>query len=97
MIGTLLTTRCTKERWLRLHDPDQPWRIYENYNTFAENYPSATYYTSFLGLDEVLMFVLSMSAADINAQGGEYGNALQAASESGHEKVAQLLAGLNLP
>jgi ankyrin repeat protein len=29
--------------------------------------------------------------ADVNAQGGEYGNALQAASIRGHEKVVELL------
>ncbi len=32
--------------------------------------------------------------ADVNAQGGHYGNALYAASEGGHEKVVQMLAGL---
>jgi ankyrin repeat protein len=33
--------------------------------------------------------------ADVNAQGsgGEYGNALQAASFRGHEKVVELLLG----
>jgi ankyrin repeat protein len=29
--------------------------------------------------------------ADVNAQGGEYGNALQAASLEGHEAVVKLL------
>ena len=29
--------------------------------------------------------------ADVNGQGGEYGNALLVASESGHEQVVQLL------
>jgi len=29
--------------------------------------------------------------AEVNAQGGRYGNALQAASEGGHEKVIQML------
>ena len=29
--------------------------------------------------------------ADVNAQGGHYGNALQAASIGGHEKVVQML------
>jgi ankyrin repeat protein len=29
--------------------------------------------------------------ADVNAQGGGYGNALEAASDSGHEKVVELL------
>jgi ankyrin repeat protein len=29
--------------------------------------------------------------AEVNAQGGEYGNALQAASRRGHETVVQML------
>jgi ankyrin repeat protein len=29
--------------------------------------------------------------ADVNAQGGEYGNALQAASSRGHQEIVQLL------
>jgi len=31
------------------------------------------------------------NGADINAQGGQYGNALQAASEGGHAAVVQML------
>jgi ankyrin repeat protein len=31
--------------------------------------------------------------ADVNAQGGDFGNALQAASHEGHEKVIKLLLG----
>ena len=37
------------------------------------------------------MHLLLEKGADVNAQGGEYGNALQAASHRGHEKVMQLL------
>jgi ankyrin repeat protein len=29
--------------------------------------------------------------ADVNAQGGEYGNALQAASSSGNQEIVELL------
>jgi ankyrin repeat protein len=31
------------------------------------------------------------AGAEVNAQGGEYGTALQAASRGGHEKVVQML------
>jgi ankyrin repeat protein len=31
------------------------------------------------------------AGADVNAQGEQYGNALQAASELGHEKIVQML------
>ena len=62
---------------------------------FAENHPSATYYASFLGLDKVLVFILSMSAADVNAQGSYYRSALQAASAGGHGQVVQMLPRQN--
>jgi ankyrin repeat protein len=32
------------------------------------------------------------AGADVNAQGGQYGSALQAAALGGHEQVAQMLA-----
>jgi ankyrin repeat domain-containing protein 50 len=44
------------------------------------------------GHEKVIELLLGKSA-DINAQGGEYGNALQAASYGGHEKVVELLLG----
>ncbi|KAI1584776.1 ankyrin repeat domain containing protein [Pyrenophora tritici-repentis] len=31
------------------------------------------------------------AGADVNAQGGDYGNALQAASAEGHEQVVKML------
>ncbi|KAK5314358.1 hypothetical protein LTR93_010373 [Exophiala xenobiotica] len=96
MVGTFLTTRCTKERWIRLHNPE--WGLHlqlkVGYSRFAENFPSATYYASLLGLDEVLVFILSTSADDVNATGAtgdRYGNALQAASAGGFASVVQIL------
>ncbi|KAM7182918.1 Ankyrin repeat-containing domain protein [Rhypophila sp. PSN 637] len=60
--------------------------------------PSPVYYASLLGLHTILLGLLSASAtfiiprgADVNAQGGKYGNALQAASERGHEAIVRLL------
>ncbi len=35
--------------------------------------------------------LLIEKGADVNAEGGEYGNALQAASEEGNENIVQLL------
>lgn len=40
---------------------------------------------------EKVVQVLLEKGAEVNAQGGEYGNALQAASWGGHEKIVQLL------
>jgi hypothetical protein len=42
------------------------------------------------GHDEVVELLLG-KGADVNAQGGHYGNALQAASANGHDKVVELL------
>jgi len=67
--------------------------------------PSPVYYASLLGLDLVLSKLLcekpsgsafsALSLPEIsdlvNAQGGYYGNALQAASRNGHEKVVEQL------
>jgi ankyrin repeat protein len=38
-----------------------------------------------------VVWLLLEKGADINAQGGEYGNALQAASAEGHKTVVRLL------
>ena len=35
--------------------------------------------------------MLLEKGADVNAQGGRFGNALQAASAGGHDKVVQML------
>lgn len=48
------------------------------------------YYASLLGL-EVIVVRLVEKGADVNAQGGYYGTALNAASHQGHLAIAQLL------
>ncbi|KAI4086592.1 MAG: hypothetical protein L6R37_008403 [Teloschistes peruensis] len=52
--------------WIRLYDPDEPWR----------------------GADPKMLLD---KGADVNAQGGRYRNALQAASAEGHGQVVQML------
>jgi ankyrin repeat protein len=42
------------------------------------------------GRDAIVKLLVD-KGADVNAQGGEYGNALQAASYEGHEAVVRLL------
>ena len=90
--------------WVRLHDIDRPWRTRDQINLFMDHIAAPVYYASLLGLDQVLyelintgqpesMAPISTSKASkiINAQGGEYGNALQAASVEGHKKVVEQL------
>lgn len=50
----------------------------------------ALYHASLWGLLYSCIFLIQ-NGADVNAQGGEYGNALQAASTRGHLKIAQIL------
>ncbi|KAK5110035.1 hypothetical protein LTR85_001793 [Meristemomyces frigidus] len=51
---------------------------------------SALYYASFLSLRAVVSTLLA-HGSEVKAQGGRYGNALQAASVRGREKVVQML------
>ncbi|RYN70166.1 hypothetical protein AA0117_g10718 [Alternaria alternata] len=75
--------------WLRLHDPDSPWRI-SNLDESLDSIPMPLYYAALLGFSRVTRLLLN-AGAEINAQGGRYGNALQAASEGGHEHVVKTL------
>src|SRR5438045_3354197 len=68
--------------------PDLLWR--DEPAGGGEEPASALYYASFGGLINTIKYLLSQGA-DVNAQGGFYGNALQAASAEGHEKVVGLL------
>ena len=45
---------------------------------------------SYLGLIQLVKLLIK-KGADVNVQGGTYGNALYAALSGGHESIAQLL------
>jgi hypothetical protein len=68
-----------------LFDPERPWD--ENPD---RNRASPLYFASLNGLGVAVQTLLG-NGADVNAQGGEYGNALQAASAESHEKIVQML------
>ncbi|KAJ7253934.1 ankyrin repeat-containing domain protein, partial [Mycena rebaudengoi] len=51
---------------------------------------SPLYIAASLGIGRIVWELLE-SGADVNTQGGYYGNALQAASYRGHIKIARLL------
>ena len=83
----LLQSDVSRHNWCLVHQPDLSW-----YGPFARNRDVGTglYYACFLGLGDVVGGLLS-AGADVNVSGGEYGNALQAASISGHDNVAEIL------
>ena len=70
--------------WIQLYNPDDP--------TFGSSSVSnPLYYASLLGLVEVVPQLLAVHGADVNAQGGFYGNALQAASFQDYDKIVEVL------
>ena len=61
--------------WLKMYDPDTPW----DPRGHNDNFRSPLYYSARLGLANVVELLLD-KGADVNAQGGYYDTALQAAS-----------------
>ncbi|KAJ5102656.1 Pfs NACHT and ankyrin domain protein [Penicillium argentinense] len=84
-IVTFLEKEATFQRWTRLYQADRSWA--------ADPGPprgSRLYYACFAGLVTPARDLID-KGADVNAQGGRYGNALQAASEGGHQEIVKLL------
>jgi hypothetical protein len=75
--------------WIQLHDPDRSWEG-TNLEKSLDSVPMPLYYAASLGFSTVTRLLLD-AGADVNAQGGEYGNALQAASARGYEQVVKML------
>jgi hypothetical protein len=75
--------------WIQLHDPDEPW-LEPDLGKSLDTVAMPLYYAAQLGLSTITRLLLEQGA-DVNAQGGVCGNALQAASFRGHEAVVQLL------
>jgi hypothetical protein len=75
--------------WIRLHDPDQPGGE-PDLDRSPEGIATPLYYAALLGLSTITRRLLDKDA-DVNAQGGFFGNALQAASREGHEQVVKML------
>jgi len=73
--------------WVRIYDID---RYYTDLQRQTNYIALPLYYASLAGLTEASYALLDMRA-DINAQGGKYGNALQAAASKGHLAIAKLL------
>ncbi|KAF5337741.1 hypothetical protein D9758_016029 [Tetrapyrgos nigripes] len=80
----LSTTQPAYYNWLNVYTPDT-WDN-KRENIIAQ----PLYYASYIGLKSVVVYMLE-KGADVNAQGGYYGNALQAASRNGHLEVVRAL------
>jgi hypothetical protein len=83
---------------VKLHNADTPWRRDIDFSLTLSQIASPVYYTSLLGLNRVLHELInicqnptSKRRDPINTQGGRYGNALQAASVKGHDKIVRML------
>ena len=73
--------------WVQVYDIDG---CYMDLQKQRADIARPLYYASLAGLTEALYALLQMKA-DVNAQGGWCGNALQAAASEGHFDIAKLL------
>jgi Ankyrin repeats (3 copies) len=76
--------------WIQIHDPDKSWKG-SDITRDPQAIPEPLCYACLEGLAEVAGYLITIEGADVNAQGGYYGNALQAASSRGHDKVVEVL------
>ncbi|KAF4448252.1 Pfs, NACHT and Ankyrin domain protein, partial [Fusarium austroafricanum] len=82
---SFLRDETTFQRWCRLYQADREWD-----NEPGPPRASRLYYACLGGLSWAARD-LTTEGADVNSQGGGYGNALQAASFKGNPEVVQLL------
>jgi ankyrin repeat domain-containing protein 50 len=79
--------------WITITDPDRGfWGSYPfDLERPSKSIASPLYYATQLGLYRLSQSLLLLRGANVNAQGGFYGNALQAASYHGSERIVELL------
>lgn len=83
IVEEYLSSRATFERGWQLYNLDDPW--------VSRGSPvGCLYYTALCGLASSTNMLLD-KGAEVNAQGGYYRNALQAASFGGHREIVQML------
>ncbi|UPK91519.1 hypothetical protein LCI18_002454 [Fusarium solani-melongenae] len=80
-----LEEEATFQRWASLYQPDWNWDY-----TSGPARGSRLYYACLFGLVAPVRDLIG-KGADVSAQGGLYGNALQAAAERGHQEIIILL------
>jgi hypothetical protein len=86
----LLSREDAYVNWVRLYDPDKPWVGRPDLSKSLEKIPPPLYSVSLTGLIEPVKMLLE-EGADVNAQAGHFGTALQAAAFGGHDQVVQRL------
>jgi hypothetical protein len=88
-IVRFLECEQARSNWIQLYEPDRPWEGLNEYDDMRVANPPL-YYASFAGLQRPVRILLE-NGADVNMEGGYYGNALQAASAKGGKAIVQLL------
>jgi hypothetical protein len=75
--------------WVQLYNVDRP-RNGLDLSLTKKDLPQPLYYAASIGALEIIEN-MTLQDVDVKAEGGYYGNALQAASYRGYEKVVQML------
>jgi ankyrin repeat protein len=75
--------------WIQIYDPEHPCKRHNPANSLR-TVPHPLYYAALFGLANIVELLLERDA-DANAQGGRFGDALQAAAGLGHERTVKLL------
>lgn len=86
LILDLLTNEGKRSTWLYYSEHTKEWHS----KLFEGVAGPPLYYAVLTGVVDVVTTLLNQGV-EVNAQGGYFGNALQAASEQGHEQTGQLL------
>jgi hypothetical protein len=90
LVSCLLTNEdAALLSWVQLYDIDGPWQGL-NLSLKTHDLAHPLYYAARIGVPGIVKRILKRTV-DINAQGGRYGTALQAASADGHETVVKIL------
>jgi ankyrin repeat domain-containing protein 50 len=81
--------------WVRITNPDLPYRTQIISALSQTDIASPIYYASFLGLSGVVHKLINNcqghTDANVNTEGGKYGYPLHAASLKGHDRVVEIL------
>ncbi|KAG6913684.1 hypothetical protein DXG01_005184, partial [Tephrocybe rancida] len=90
LVLQLFMSETALTNWVQIYNIDSnDWKC-TDLSMNKANICSPLYYASLAGLQQVSKQLLE-NEADVNAQGGNYGNALQAASYGSHEGMVKLL------